>query len=53
MELDIEQSMPCFHIEACFLRLLVLWSSNCNWSFDAKFLKFLMLIDLFITNMGL
>ena len=31
--------------------LFALQSSNCDYSFDAKFLKLLVLIDLFITNM--
>ena len=28
-----------------------LQSSNCDYSFDAEFLKLLVLLDLFITNM--
>ena len=37
-------------LKIVFLILFVLWSSNCDWNFDTKILKLLMLIDLFITN---
>ena len=29
------------------------WSSNCDWSLDAEFLKLLGQVDLFIMNMGM
>ena len=34
-----------------FLFVFEVWAGNSNWSFDAEFLKPLVLIDLFIMNM--
>ena len=37
--------------KACFLIVFEVWACNCNKNFNAKFLKPLVLIDLFKMNM--